>query len=306
MMHPGPRGSGTIAATCNIGRANLMSAKMLAQRDAIVRLLQDDDPDTVRMVKEQLEQLALGGDDALGDLRELAADTCFGTAATHARNVVEEIASHEAEDQFHLLCLFFRDENDLEKAAWMLARAVDPLTDTSPCEWLVNEWGREFLRRTPAADSNEARVGALSAFLAGELGFRGNSDDYYSERNSLLTSVVESRRGIPLSLALLYQMVAIRAGMRVEGINLPGHFIARHGDVLFDPFHGGRILTQHDCEEILERQNLTLRPSHLESARPRQVLLRMLANLLYVYDLRHDSNARERVKIWITALSRDV
>ncbi len=57
--------------------------------------------------------------------------------------------------------------------------------------------------------------------------------------------------GIPITLTILYRMVGARAGMKVEGINLPGHFIARHGEVYFDPFHRGRILTKADCEEIL-------------------------------------------------------
>ena len=83
-----------------------------------------------------------------------------------------------------------------------------------------------------------ARAG-LADFMADELCFRGNTDDYYSERNSLLPHVIETRMGIPITLAILYRMVAGRAGMKVDGINLPGHFIARHGEVLFDPFTKG-------------------------------------------------------------------
>ena len=134
--------------------------------------------------------------------------------------------------------------------------------------------------------------------------FRGNTDDYYSERNSLLPHVIETRMGIPFSLSILYRMVAGRAGMKVDGINLPGHFIARHGEVVFDPFHKGRILAKADCEEILSRQNLKLRAWHLEPATPRQILLRVLANLLYVYDLRKDLDKHARVNMWIKALSR--
>ena len=111
--------------------------------------------------------------------------------------------------------------------------------------------------------------------------------------------------GIPITLTLLYSLVAGRAGLKIEGLNLPGHFIARHGDVLFDPFHKGRILTKGDCEEILTRQNLKLRACHLDAASPRQILLRVLANLLYVYDLRQDADQHARVKTWVKALSRD-
>jgi regulator of sirC expression with transglutaminase-like and TPR domain len=97
-------------------------------------------------------------------------------------------------------------------------------------------------------------------------------------------------------------MVASRAAMKIEGINLPGHFIARHGEVYFDPFHRGRILTRPDVESILLRQGLELKDCHLQPATPRQMLLRMLANLLYVYDLHGDCEKLERVRGWIRAL----
>lgn len=274
---------------------------MFAQRDAIVKLLQDDDPDTVRMVKEQL---ALGGEDYIPDLRDLAQldNECV---SRHARDVLAEIASHGAEEEFLLLCHFFNDESDFEKAYWMLSQALDPTLEIEPFEHKVNQWGRQFLVTISGVVSNRQRVQALSNFMAGELCFRGNTDDYYSERNSLLPCVIDTRMGIPITLTLLYIMIARRAGMKVDGINLPGHFIARHGEVLFDPFHKGRILTKSDCEEILTRQNLKLRASHLDAATPRQILLRVLANLLYVYDLRKDIDKHTRVNAWVKALSRD-
>lgn len=274
---------------------------MFAQHDAIVRLLRDDDPETVRMVKEQL---ALGGEDYIPDLRELV-DLDDGQVSRHARDVMAEIASHGADEEFLLMCHFFNHESEFEKAYWMLSQALCPGVDIEPFEHKVNQWGRQFLVTISGIVSNRQRVQALAEFMAGELCFRGNTDDYYCERNSLLPSVIETRMGIPITLTLLYIMVGRRAGIRIDGINLPGHFIARHGEVLFDPFHKGRILTKADCEEILTRQNLKLRASHLDAATPRQILLRVLANLLYVYDLRGEKEKHGRVNAWVKALSRD-
>jgi regulator of sirC expression with transglutaminase-like and TPR domain len=274
---------------------------MFPQLDAVAKLLRDDDPDTVRLVKEQL---ALGGEEFIPGLRDLA-QMDDERVSRHARDVLAEIASQGADEEFLLLCHFFNDDTDLERACWMLARAVDPSVDVAAFEHRVNQWGRQFLVRISGVVSNRQRVQCLADFLAGELCFRGNTDDYYCERNSLLPHVIETRMGIPITLAMLYRMVAGRAGMKVEGINLPGHFVARHGEVLFDPFHKGRILTKADCEEILTRQNLKLRPGHLEPASSRQILLRMLANLLYVYDLYKDTGHHARVNAWIKALSRD-
>jgi regulator of sirC expression with transglutaminase-like and TPR domain len=98
-------------------------------------------------------------------------------------------------------------------------------------------------------------------------------------------------------------MVGSRAGMRIEGINLPGHFIARHSGVFFDPFHAGRILKLSDVKQLLVRQNIEFKESHLLPATPRQFLLRMLANLLYVYDLDEEDEKRDRIKEWMDAIS---
>jgi regulator of sirC expression with transglutaminase-like and TPR domain len=117
--------------------------------------------------------------------------------------------------------------------------------------------------------------------------------------------VIETRTGIPITLTLLYMMVAARAGMCVEGINLPGHFIARHGDLYFDPFHRGRILTTADCTAILAKQHLTLQKCHLADATARQILIRVLANLLYVYDLKRKRELHHKVNGWIRALTAE-
>ncbi|HEY8901059.1 MAG TPA: transglutaminase-like domain-containing protein [Chthoniobacterales bacterium] len=274
---------------------------MLGQKEAIVRLLRDNDPETVRLVKEQL---AAAGEDAMGELAALAAFE-DENVSRHAREVLDLIADREAEDEFTLLCHLFGDHHDLERANWMLARALMPGVDFTPLETKVNSWGRQFLLKGSGAVSSRERVLLLANFMSEELGFRGNTEDYYSERNCLLPCVIETRMGIPITLTLLYMMVAARAGMCVEGINLPGHFIARHGELYFDPFHRGRILTKSDCVAILAKQNLSLQKVHLSDATARQILVRVLANLLYVFDLKQERELHDRVNGWIRALTAE-
>jgi len=272
---------------------------MIGQRDAIVRLLEDNDPETVRLVKEQLVQ---AGNDAVDNLLDVIGQG-DSPASRHAREVLSIIADRDAEDEFSLLCHLFGEHNDLERANWMLARALVPGIDCGPLEAKVNSWGRQFLLKSSGAVSSRERVLLLANFMSGELGFRGNTEDYYAERNCLLPFVIESRMGIPITLTLLYMMVAARAGMCISGVNLPGHFIARHGDLYFDPFHRGRILTKADCAGILAKQNLSLHSCHLSDGTARQVLVRVLANLLYVYDLRRNQDKHAKVNEWIKTLT---
>lgn len=271
---------------------------MFAQKEALIRLLKDNDPETVRLVKAQL---AAAGEEKLPEIQELM-QVDDRLVSGHAREVLAAISGRSAEEEFSLLCHFFGDGIDLEQACWSLAKAMEPGVCILPYEHKLNIWGRQFLVKLAGAVSNRERVLRLSSFLSGELDFRGNADNYYCERNSLIPRVMETRSGIPLTLTLIYMMVGSRAAMKIEGINLPGHFIARHGEVFFDPFHRGRILSRVDVESILFRQGIELKDCHLQPSAPRQILARMLANLLYVYDLRGDCEKYRRVRGWMQAL----
>lgn len=103
----------------------------------------------------------------------------------------------------------------------------------------------------------EARVHGLCRYLFHEMGFRGNDREYYDPRNSYLNQVIDRRKGIPITLSLLAVTIGNQVGLRVEGVGLPGHFVARavdNGDVLiFDPFHGGRHLNPEMCEQLVAR-----------------------------------------------------
>ncbi len=274
---------------------------MHPQKQALVRLLADDDEQTVRLVKEQL---ALEGASRIDDLRDLAG--CDDPlAALHARDVLHEVVQNEALAKFEAICPVFGDGSDLEEACWLLASAALRGFEAAPYRQRLDAWGAELARRLRRASIDRHRVEIMADFLAGELVFAGNTEDYYNERNSILPCVLDSRKGIPVSLALVYIFVGQRAGAPVEGVNLPGHFLARHDGVLFDPFHKGRILTRCDCEEILRRQNQRLEDWHLAAAKPRQMLARILANLLYVHHLRGDAAMYERIKRWSHLLCRN-
>lgn len=272
---------------------------MVPNTQALIRLLSDNDPETVRLVKQQLFSMAEDNPHCLDGLSRVDDED----VSRHAREIINELEGQNAVRDFELLCHLSGENFAVEQSAWMLARAVEPEKCTAAFEEQINDWGKEFLIRVPRASDSRERVLLLTEFLSNELGFRGNSSCYYCEENSLLPHVVSSRVGIPISLALVYMMVGSRAGMRIEGINLPGHFIARHSGVFFDPFHAGRILSVPDVKQLLVRQNIEFKESHLLPATPRQFLLRMLANLLYVYDLDEKDEKRDLVKGWMDAIS---
>jgi regulator of sirC expression with transglutaminase-like and TPR domain len=272
------------------------------QLDAIARLLRDNDPATVSLVKRQLLQNPA---DNAPHLRDLLGRTDDAVVSGHVRDILAAMEASQAAEEFDLLCRFFTDDGDIEAAGWLLARCLAPGIDPAPASLLLDQWGREIASRVARATTDEERVTELGGFLGGHIGLRGNTENYYHPDNSLLPRVIESKVGIPISLTLVYILVGRRAGLRVEGINLPGHFIGRIGDVLFDPFHRGRMLSASDCEGILRKQNLRPHASYLTVASSRLILIRTLANLLYIFQEANRDSERERVSEWLKALDRE-
>jgi len=271
---------------------------MFKQREAIIRLLKDTDPDTVNLTKQQLAQ---GGTGTIPDLRDLLT-TEDQVVTLHVREILTQIETRQAKETFDEVCGTISDLVDLERACWCLARIFQPGVEVESYQKIVDTWSRELRVRLSSCDSDTSRAVAMAQFFGKDLGLRGNEEDYYNARNSLLPCVMDSRLGIPISLSLLYMIVGQRAAVRIEGINLPGHFVVRHGGVLLDPFHEGRILTTSDCVQILSGQKRTFHLDHLQTAHPKLILIRMLANLLYIFQ--HEQNGPSHMMImkWIHLL----
>jgi regulator of sirC expression with transglutaminase-like and TPR domain len=177
---------------------------------------------------------------------------------------------------------------DLARTALLIARVEVP--DLEPDPWLArldDLAERSGARRAGDADSALTR---LRQFLFDEEGFRGNAEDYFDPLNSCLDQVIDRRLGIPITLSLLTMEVGRRAGLDIEGVGLPGHFIVRANlgarRVLFDPFHGGRILSEADAADVVTQamgQPVPLTDAHFAPVTKLQILTRMLANLKSIY-----------------------
>lgn len=136
----------------------------------------------------------------------------------------------------------------------------------------------------------QAMLAHLHGYLFEELGFVGDTEHYYSTANSFLPSVLRTRRGLPITLSLIYKTVAQRLGMRSWGVALPGHFLvgvdAGDGPMLVDAFARGRILTPDEAHDRLEEifgEEVEWSSDLLQPATNRHWLTRMLQNLLTIY-----------------------
>lgn len=147
---------------------------------------------------------------------------------------------------------------------------------------------RIFMNRM--GSSSAQLIPAINHVLFTEEGFRGNEDDYYHPANSFLNEVIETKRGIPISLSALYLAIAHRLDAPLFGVSLPMHFLVKYasegGEILLDPFYGGKTVTLEDCRQRLELAYgapVEIEPEYLNAVSNRQILFRMLNNLKLIY-----------------------
>jgi regulator of sirC expression with transglutaminase-like and TPR domain len=188
----------------------------------------------------------------------------------------------------------------LAPAALLIARIEYPRLDVEAYLGKLDALGeraRQAVQRRVERTADNSRLACIKAvneFLFDELHFVGNREKYEDPRNSCLNEVLDRRTGIPITLCVVYMEVARRAGLHIDGVNFPGHFLVRcpevgsrgSGGLIIDPFHGGALLSEHDCRLLLQRQvgsEVAFSKSLLAPTTRMQILVRMLINLKRIY-----------------------
>ncbi|MGF1452372.1 MAG: transglutaminase-like domain-containing protein, partial [Opitutales bacterium] len=205
--------------------------------------------------------------------------------AAAAREYLSQLGAVDAKEAFRQ---FIRSQNyELESGSLMLAQVADPKLDAADTYTFLEEVaGRcRQLVAQPATGWQQCRT--INRVLFHEYGFAGDRTDFYNPANSFLPQVIERRRGIPITLCILYLLVAERCGLRLEPIGLPGRFmLGCFSDVepfYIDCFEGGLFLTLEDVERRFEQQGLTPQPSFFAPCPISEVLQRCCRNLVNQY-----------------------
>jgi regulator of sirC expression with transglutaminase-like and TPR domain len=144
--------------------------------------------------------------------------------------------------------------------------------------------------------------------------FRANIDDYYNPLNSYLNVVVERKTGIPLTLCILYMRIAKALDFQLLPVNFPSHFLLKHvmeggnGEIIIDPFNGGRIMDDYALKALLERahpgQKVSLTRAFVEKTTVSQTIIRLLNNLKGSYYESHDMDRYELANEMVLAIDQ--
>jgi regulator of sirC expression with transglutaminase-like and TPR domain len=188
----------------------------------------------------------------------------------------------------------------LLEAAISLAQDEYPDLDVEQVLEDVDQLLARLKRRVQSDASELQRLRALNQFFFRDLGFGGNINDYYDPDNSYLNVVLRTRRGIPITLAVLWLELAVGMGLNARGVAFPGHFMVKvnlpKGQVVIDPF-SGQSLSREELVERLEPFRLKSGIAdefdvpmglYLQSAPPRDIISRMLRNLQEIHKTQED------------------
>jgi regulator of sirC expression with transglutaminase-like and TPR domain len=204
-------------------------------------------------------------------------------------------SSRTSESLHHLLEKHPCGDIPLDISALVIARSFCGHVDISTTLGRLDQLAEETARIAGPSPSEDDLIRALRDNLFVYHGFSGNKSDYYSPENSFLHRVIETRKGIPISLSLVMMEVGRRLNLPLVGIGLPCHFmvglLTGCGTRYFDPFHGGIERSREECVElaqVLSGGSVEVTHCHFLPLPKTLFLTRMLCNLRSIYRQRTD------------------
>ncbi len=255
------------------------------QREALFRLLDDEDPGVSGFAKQRLIS------EGQGVIPWLKPHILSNNPVLRrrAREILIHFEALDADERMRSFCRRAGEDLDLEEGCLRLAQTRFPELNMDAYKAILDDWSTRVAEWLPedrhAADDV---LGAMHMVLFQQIGLRGNETNYYEPENSYLNCVVDRRLGNPIALCTLVLLVGRRLGLPLVGIGLPAHFLCRYQSpttqVYMDAFHGGRLLNRTDCIAFVNKLGRPFEESFLQPVSPRRMLQRMCINLEHAYE----------------------
>jgi regulator of sirC expression with transglutaminase-like and TPR domain len=264
--------------------------------EALVRLL--DDPD-LHIFGHVRNRLLAAGPDALPylknslDLMEMEAE-----AIDRIELLIQEL--HFLSVRNELLTWSAKSEKDLLKGAFLIARYQFPELEFAQLEEQICTIEQTVWLELNGKQTSFEITKTLNNVFFELYGFQGADKSHFTPYHSFLNTVLEEREGTPLSISILYSIVAQRLGIPIYGVSFPNHFLLAYmdefklhrllqsegsGGVLFyiDPYSKGEFLSKGNLEDAIQRLSLSPKRNYFEPASHSEILARMLNNLIHTY-----------------------
>lgn len=266
--------------------------KSLTEREirALIHLLGDDDIKTAQIARKTL----LEARHDAGPFLEEARDSLDPHVRTRVYSILERLRLDELGGRFDQFCSMPSAWLDLEEGAFLIAESGYPNINRAHYREMLDNIAGDFKTRWEERGLTRGRelIEALNDYFFNELGFTGNHTSYYDPDNSYLNQVLDRHIGIPISLSMVYLLIARRLRIPVIGISMPGHFLLQYNDSLFiDTFQKGQLLNRGECVQYLMNNGFGFHPAYLSPTPTRFMLVRMLTNLIQIYSTQDPDRA---------------
>ena len=270
---------------------------------ALVKLLSDDHSDVVEAARAKLVDL---GAAAVPFLEEAARSHADPKGRVEAQGVLERIRLETIRRDWERATALPDKEIDLEKGVLLMARVCYPEVDTKACREQLDRLAERVRPLVKEIEKPKEQLRTLSRFLFEDEHFRGNWEDYFDPQNSYLNKVLERKLGIPISLSVLYLLMARRLKLPLSGVGIPGHFMIKYQEgrteIYIDPFNGGRFLARAECIQFMVEAGYPYQAEFMEGVSAREILARMLRNLILIYVDRHEQTLEKTLTKFLDLL----
>jgi regulator of sirC expression with transglutaminase-like and TPR domain len=254
--------------------------------EALFALLDDPDPIVKQSVHARLLDI---GPDIAPMLRRVAEHQPNELVGENASEVLRRMGLRQFRRQIaNVLNVSSNEDIDLEQGVFAVALLRYPEIKIAEYSERLDVMALQLEQRLRAANDDIRVIYEMNEYLSEDLGYRGcNQDRFYDPDHSCMNRVMDSRVGIPVTLSVMYLLLAERLSLPIHGTNVPARFLMKYrapgGDFYIDAFSGGSILDHGDCRRYLRDLGLHYHPSYLAAATNRQIVARMMRNLAEIY-----------------------
>ncbi|MCL5970943.1 MAG: transglutaminase-like domain-containing protein [Firmicutes bacterium] len=257
---------------------------------ALIHLLGDDDIKTAQIARKTLLEARHDAEPYLEEAR----DSMDPHVRTRVYSILERLRLDELGSRFEQFSSMPSAWLDLEEGAFLIAESGYPNINRAHYRDMLDNMAAQFKARADEQGLAKGRelIESLNDYFFNELGFTGNHTSYYDPDNSYVNQVLDRRIGIPISLSMVYLLIARRLRIPVVGISMPGHFLLQYNDSLFiDAFQKGQLLNRGECVQYLMNNGFGFHPAYLSPTPTRFMLVRILTNLIQIYSTQDPERA---------------
>ncbi len=269
---------------------------------ALISLLDDEDKQISAHVEEKLLSL---GNEAIPFLEHEWENNLNPSVQSRIEDLIHKLQYELLSDR--LTQWYMGSEHDLITGMWMVATYQYPDLELAKLkqelEQIYYETWLDFKNDLLPLE----RIKIINNVLFNKLKFGANTKNFHSPANSMINIVLESRRGNPITLSIIYMLVAQKLKMPIQGVNLPNLFVLTYKDegnqLYINPFNKGLIFTKQDIENYIKELHLVPQPSFFEPCSNIEIIRRSLRNLVMAFEKIGEHGKAEEVKLLLINIS---